>query len=172
MKLFVDRRGAASPSRVFFYGDGSFGGAEGDFVLDYEIDLTDGGRLEVWGDLKSGVCYRVEGYSWLEFGELSKGSILISEAEEASLRFELGPEDPTEWGMCFDLGLFASRLDPERSLVLFGELPAGSAVFRFADGQYIVMAGGKVQGFVVEIPDFAMKIILKPQRKRAIFSSR
>lgn len=155
MFMYLDKSKDRSPYNVTFYQDGSFGLADGNISINYEIDYSEDGSIGTMCRLispKAGQCMWLMGYSWKLFDRLKKGEIDVSASKAAALCFHLEGDDPTEWGTNSHSNLSATLFDQERGLVLFGEKPEMAAVYEFAVGQYAVMLGDKVCGFVLRCP--------------------
>lgn len=152
MKLFVDRKAEASPCELVFHEDGSFGQGRPDFALDYEIGLSRFGHLALVGDSRNGICYSLEGFSWKEFSKTQIGHIEAEVKGECRLHFALEAGDMTEWGSKYSEGFELLLADPINGLVLFGSLPLGAEVLRFARGQYVCLVLDEIVGFIIKCP--------------------
>lgn len=153
MKLYVEASASPSPCRLVFYADGSFGQGKPFFVLDYEINLSHNGSLEVLASKENGVCYCLEGFAWKSFSKAKHGKISFDSALEGRLCFKLEEEDPTEWGTEYIKEFALSLVDREQKLALYGTMPLFAEVIRFAFGQFVCCLQGEIVGFIIDFSD-------------------
>ena len=158
MKLEVQISKKPSPCRLTFHADGSFGQGEPAFFLDYEINLSHNGSLEVFASKETGVCYCLEGFSWKLFSKARRERLSFGAVNDGQLHFALDEDDPAEWGGSFGREFELSAVDDERGLALYGEMPPSADVVRFACGQFVCLFKGEVVGFIIACPRFAFEV--------------
>ncbi|MCR5349344.1 MAG: hypothetical protein K6E59_07055 [Bacilli bacterium] len=150
MQLKIDVAANPSPCQLNFYDDGSFGQGEPWFFLDYEINLSFTGSLELLASKESGICYCLEGFSWKNYLKARQGEIDLGSVEEGQLLVIFGPEDPTEWGTGYGKEFGLAFVDLKQKLALYGAKPSGAEIIRFAQGQFVCQLRDEVVGFIVD----------------------
>ena len=156
MRLEINALEKPSPCQLVFYQDGSFGQGEPFFSLDYEINLSRYGTLELLASKETGICYCLQGFSWKLFMKSATGEIIIDSFVEGQLRFFFEKGDSTEWGTAFSREFNLSVVDRKKRLALYGAMPKNSNIVRFASDQFICECEGEIVGFIIGFSDLAL----------------
>lgn len=153
MRFWIDESLMPATCNIYFYKDGSFGLGPKmtENNIDFEIDLISGGSIALLCSLVEKKCYCVQGYSWDLWKNLKNEKIDITNAKDASLRFELNNADAQEYGLLFDIKLKATSFDRQSNLLLYGSFNSECSLFRFASGQYVYMLNDKITGLIIDI---------------------
>lgn len=155
MRLFIDFSKKPSPCSLLFYPDGSFGQSEDMPILDYEINLSFSGHIELLALKENGICYCLQGFSWEEFFVAKEGELLINNQMEGCICFALDAEDPTEWGTNYGKEYKLNLVDKKRKLALYGDMPNGAEIMNFANGQFVCLFQNEIVGFIVDFSNLS-----------------
>lgn len=153
MRFRINIHKKPTSCRLIFRSDGSFGQSEPVLYLDYEINLSRDGSLEIFGSKGTNVCYCLEGFSWKYFMKAKGGQIILNNIIDGQLCFMLDENDYIDYGTHYDKEFKLALLDHERKLVLYGDHPLNAKVVRFAFGQYVCWLCGEPVGFIIDYSD-------------------
>ena len=150
MRIFVNKLGVPSKARLVLRSDSSFGMAATDLGFDYQISLDNLGKLALDFNFATGKCISVEGYSTDKFASFRECDLAIDAVSDCDLRMAPSDDDPTEFGMAFEIQLEGRFIDPKRKRIRFGTPSVSSIAYRFGEGQYIYFNGADIEAILIE----------------------